>query len=207
MAKVGSARPDADRGEQPTVADAVDQMASVNRTLRRESTKTVLNRTALVDATIAHRAESHRGAILDLGASAAPVIERRSPALAIPLSMCSATAMVQTRTSGNLMSLGAIDFGLLVDGAVIIVENCLRLFAEKQHQLGRPLTFAEHLEITYQGGKQVLRPAVFGRAIIITVYIPILFLTGIGEDVLADGDRHLCVAAFALADLHRRWSR
>jgi len=169
-----------------TVADAVDQkMAEVNRTLPPGiHAKTVLNRTALVDATIATVQKNLvEGAILViavllllLGNIRAAIIT----ALAIPLSMLlTATAMVQTRTSGNLMSLGAIDFGLLVDGAVIIVENCLRLFAEKQHALGRALTFAEHLEITYQGGKQVLRPAVFGRAIIITVYIPILFLTGI----------------------------
>ena len=67
-------------------------------------------------------------------------------ALAIPLSMLmTATAMVQTRVSGNLMSLGAIDFGLIVDGAVIIVENCLRSLAHRQHQLGRILTLEERL--------------------------------------------------------------
>ncbi len=169
-----------------TVADAVDRkMTEVNRTLPPGiRAKTVLNRTALVDATIATvQRNLIEGAILViavllllLGNIRAAIIT----ALAIPLSMLlTATAMVQTRTSGNLMSLGAIDFGLLVDGAVIIVENCLRLFAEKERELGRPLTFAEHLELTYRGGKQVLRPAVFGRAIIIMVYIPILFLTGI----------------------------
>ncbi len=169
-----------------SVSDAVDRkLTEVNTTLPPGiRAKTVLNRTALVDATIATvRKNLVEGAILViavllllLGNIRAAVIT----ALAIPLSMLlTATAMVQTRTSGNLMSLGAIDFGLLVDGAVIIVENCLRLFAEKQRELGRPLTFAEHLDLTYRGGKQVLRPAVFGRAIIITVYFPILFLTGI----------------------------
>ena len=90
-----------------------------------------------------------------------------------------AMVVVLTRTSGNLMSLGAIDFGLIVDGAVIIVENCLRLFAEKQHALGRRLTLVERMSVTLQGSKQVLGASVYGGAIIITVYIPILFLTGV----------------------------
>src|SRR6185369_16169938 len=85
----------------------------------------------------------------------------------------------QTRTSGNLMSLGAIDFGLVVDGAVIIVENCLRRLAEKQHALGRPLVLRERLNVTLVASRQVLRPATFGGAIIMTVYIPVLSLTGV----------------------------
>lgn len=191
------------------VADAVDRkMADVNRTLPPGiRAKTVLNRTSLVDATIATvQRNLIEGAILViavllllLGNARAAIIT----ALAIPLSMLlTATAMVQTRTSGNLMSLGAIDFGLLVDGAVIIVENCLRLLADKSHALGRPLTFAEHLEVTYHGAKQMLRPAVFGRAIIITVYIPILFLTGIEGKMfwpMAMTVIFALVAAFALS--------
>jgi heavy metal efflux system protein len=192
-----------------TVSGAVDRkMADVNRTLPPGiRAKTVLNRTALVDATIATvQRNLVEGAILVvavllllLGNVRAAIIT----ALAIPLSMLlTATAMVQTRTSGNLMSLGAIDFGLLVDGAVIIVENCLRLLAEKQVELGRPLTFAERLDVTYRGAKQVLRPAVFGRAIIITVYIPILFLTGIEGKMfrpMAITVIFALVAAFALS--------
>ena len=101
-------------------------------------------------------------------------------ALAIPLSMLlTAIGMVQTRTSGNLMSLGAIDFGLIVDGAVIIVENCLRLLAERQRALGRALTRAERLAVVDEASMQVRSATAFGEAIIIMVYMPILFLTGI----------------------------
>ncbi|MCZ7619844.1 MAG: CusA/CzcA family heavy metal efflux RND transporter [Myxococcota bacterium] len=169
-----------------TVAHSVDEkMAEVNETLPPDvAAKTVLNRTALVDATI-RTVERNlvEGAILVivvlfllLGNIRAALIT----ALAIPLSMLlTATAMVQTRTSGNLMSLGAIDFGLIVDGAVIIVENCLRLLAEKQHEVGRRLSLQERLDAALRGSKQVLGPAVYGGAIIIIVYVPILFLTGI----------------------------
>jgi cobalt-zinc-cadmium resistance protein CzcA len=100
------------------------------------------------------------------------------------------------------MSLGAIDFGLLVDGAVIIVENCLRLFAQRQQHLGRPLTQAERIELTYRGTKQMMSPAVFGLAIIVTVYIPILFLTGVEGKMfwpMAMTVVFALIAAFALS--------
>lgn len=169
-----------------TVANAVDEkMAEIQKTLPPGiKAKTVLNRMALVDATISTvQRNLVEGAVLVivvlfvlLGNIRAAILT----ALAIPLSMLlTATAMVQTRTSGNLMSLGAIDFGLIVDGAVIIVENCLRLFAEKQHELGRRLTLPERLAVTLAGSKQVLGVAVYGGAIIITVYVPLLFLTGV----------------------------
>ncbi len=77
------------------------------------------------------------------------------------------------------MSLGAIDFGLIVDGAVIIVENCLRRLGEKQHDLGRVLSLPERLHEVMAASKEMIQPSVFGQAIIITVYIPILSLTGI----------------------------
>jgi heavy metal efflux system protein len=144
----------------------------------------VLNRTKLVDATM--KTVEHNlaeGAILVivvlcllLGNIRAALIT----ALAIPLSMLlTATGMVQAGISGNLMSLGAIDFGLIVDGAVIIVENCLRHFAEKQHALGRTLTLAERLHEVMVASREMIRPSVFGQAIIITVYLPILALTGV----------------------------
>ncbi|MBK7949846.1 MAG: CusA/CzcA family heavy metal efflux RND transporter [Deltaproteobacteria bacterium] len=168
------------------VADAVDRKmkevaASLPPGIRA---KTVLNRTALVDATIATVERNLvEGAVLVivvlfllLGNFRAALIT----ACAIPLSMLlTATAMVQTKTSGNLMSLGAIDFGLIVDGAVIIVENSLRLFAEKQKELGRKLTLEERLAVTLAGSRQVLSSSVYGGAIIITVYLPILALTGV----------------------------
>ncbi len=101
-------------------------------------------------------------------------------ACAIPLSMlAAATLMVQFKISGNLMSLGAIDFGIIVDGAVIIVENCLRMLSEKQRALGRPLTLRERLHETMEASRQMLRPSVAGQAIIMTVYLPILALTGV----------------------------
>ena len=98
----------------------------------------------------------------------------------IPLAMLmTAIGMVEGKISGNLMSLGALDFGLIVDGAVIIVENCLRHLVERQHALARPLTLQERLEEVALATKQVIEPSVFGQAIIITVYLPILSLSGI----------------------------
>lgn len=98
----------------------------------------------------------------------------------IPLSMLlTITGMVQNRISGNLMSLGALDFGLIVDGAVIIVENCLRRFAEVQHSVGRLLTRKERLDLTAEATLEVMRPALFGAFIITVVYFPIFALTGV----------------------------
>lgn len=169
-----------------TVSRRVDEkMSEINRSLPPDiQAKTVLNRTALVNDTI-KTVETNlaEGAILVivilfllLGNIRAAIIT----SLAIPLSMLlTATGMVQSKISGNLMSLGAIDFGLIVDGSVIIVENCLRMLAEKQHQLGRKLTLAERLETVFQASKQVRSATAFGEAIIIIVYFPILALTGI----------------------------
>ncbi len=101
-------------------------------------------------------------------------------ALAIPLSLLFAmTGMVQGRVSGNLMSLGAIDFGLIVDGAVVMVENIIRHLAEKQHKLGRRLTALERAQEVLVSAKEVASPMFFGVCIITVVYIPILALTGI----------------------------
>ncbi|HEV8605785.1 MAG TPA: CusA/CzcA family heavy metal efflux RND transporter [Tepidisphaeraceae bacterium] len=169
-----------------TVAASVDQkMALINKTLPPDiRAKTVLNRTKLVDATIKTvRTNLAEGAILViivlfllLGNFRAALIT----ALAIPLSMLiTATGMVQANISGNLMSLGAIDFGLIVDGAVIVVENCLRRLGEKQHDRGGILPLRERLETVLASSKEMIRPALFGQAIIITVYLPILTLTGI----------------------------
>ncbi len=98
----------------------------------------------------------------------------------IPFSMLmTVTGMVQSRVSGNLMSLGALDFGLIVDGAVIIVENCLRRFGEAQHRLGRLLTRDERLAMTASATSEVIRPSLFGVLIITLVYVPIFALTGV----------------------------
>ena len=101
-------------------------------------------------------------------------------ATAIPLSFFFAlSGMARFGISGNLMSLGAIDFGLIIDGAVVIVENIVRQLAVRQHQLGRVLTAEERMKTVLAGSKQVGSPMFFGVVIITVVYIPILALTGI----------------------------
>lgn len=168
-----------------TVAKSVDdRLREINKSLPPGIiAKTVLNRTKLVDATIGTvKRNLFEGAVLVivvlfvlLGNIRAALIT----ATAIPLSMLlTAIGMVQSKISGNLMSLGAIDFGLIVDGAVIIVENCLRHLAEAQHEKGRKLTLAERLSVVTTATKEMIQPSVFGQGIIITVYIPILALTG-----------------------------
>ena len=100
--------------------------------------------------------------------------------LVIPLSMLVAfLGMQRFGVSGNLMSLGAIDFGLIVDGAVIVVENSVRLLAERSHHLGRKLSADERTAVVLQASREVLRSATFGVIIIAIVYLPILSLTGI----------------------------
>jgi heavy metal efflux system protein len=99
---------------------------------------------------------------------------------AIPLSFLFAlTGMVRFGVSGNLMSLGAVDFGLIIDGAVVMVENIVRRLGERQKELGRVLTPAERLEAVGAASKQVANPMFFGVLIITIVYVPILALTGV----------------------------
>lgn len=101
-------------------------------------------------------------------------------AAVIPLAMLfTITGMVRGGVSGNLMSLGALDFGLIVDGAVIIIENVLRRFGEMQHRLGRTLTREERNDLTATATVEVIRPSLFGMFIIAAVYLPIFALTGI----------------------------
>ena len=99
-------------------------------------------------------------------------------ALVIPIAMLmTITGMVQTRVSANLMSLGALDFGLLVDGAIIIVENCLRRLSEHSHKVRLPLK--ERLDIVFGATREVIKPALFGVFIITAVYLPIFALQGV----------------------------
>ena len=161
------------------------KMEEVNRTLPAGVVaKTVYDRTKLVDATI--ETVTHNlalGALLVivvlfvfLGNIRAALIT----ACVIPLSMLlTITGMVEWGVTGNLLSLGALDFGIIVDGAVIIVENCMRRLAERQHELGRLLTRAERFETVFEGSKEVRRATMFGELIIMIVYLPILTLTGI----------------------------
>ncbi|MEZ5387451.1 MAG: CusA/CzcA family heavy metal efflux RND transporter [Prosthecobacter sp.] len=101
-------------------------------------------------------------------------------AMAIPLSFLFALiGMTFGGVSGNLMSLGAVDFGLIIDGAVVMVENIVRVLGERQHELGRKLTAKERLQAVHEAGEQVGSPMFFGVLIITLVYLPILALTGI----------------------------
>lgn len=101
-------------------------------------------------------------------------------ALAIPLSFLFAiSGMVQGGWSGNLMSLGAVDFGLIIDGAVVMVENIVRRLGLRQHHLGRRLTPRERSQEVLAASRQVASPMFFGVLIITIVYLPILTLTGI----------------------------
>lgn len=99
---------------------------------------------------------------------------------AIPLAMLFAIiGMRYFNVSANLMSLGAIDFGIIVDGAVIIVENSMRRLAERRHELARPLTEEERLDVVYESSVEVAKPGLFGVFIILAAYLPILALVGI----------------------------
>ena len=101
-------------------------------------------------------------------------------AAVIPITMLmTITGMVRGGISGNLMSLGALDFGLIVDGAVIIVENCLRRFGEAQHKAGRLLDRGERFALAASATSEVIRPSLFGMLIIALVYVPIFALTGV----------------------------
>ena len=144
----------------------------------------VYDRTVLVDRTIRTVETSlFEGAILVVVMLLVMLGNWRAAfivALAVPLSLLFAmTGMVQSRVSGNLMSLGAIDFGLIVDGAVVMVENIIRHLAEKQHQLKRRLTAMERAHEVLVSAKEVASPMFFGVCIITVVYFPILALTGI----------------------------
>jgi cobalt-zinc-cadmium resistance protein CzcA len=169
-----------------TVAAAVDaRLTQLSQSLPPGiEIKPLLNRTELVDATIQTVAKNLlEGAILVivvllvlLGNLRVAVIT----AAVIPVAMLmTAIGMVETRISANLMSLGALDFGLIVDGAVIITENCLRHLAGRQHELGRLLTQSERLETVRDAAQEMIRPSVYGQAIIILVYVPLLSFTGV----------------------------
>ena len=100
--------------------------------------------------------------------------------LVIPISfLIMGTGMNLTRTSGNLMSLGALDFGLIVDGSIIIIENCLRRLAERQHHEGRLLSVSERLHEVFEASREMVKPTLYGQAIIFLVFVPLLTFTGV----------------------------
>ncbi|QDO84219.1 CusA/CzcA family heavy metal efflux RND transporter [Shewanella psychropiezotolerans] len=144
----------------------------------------VYDRTGLVDKAIATVQKNlFEGAVLVIVVLFALLGNFRAAliaALVIPLSMLFAiTGMTTNRVSGNLMSLGAIDFGIIVDGAVIIVENALRRLGMAQRKYGRLLSLEERMEVVFDATKEVFRPAVFGVLIIMLVYLPIFALSGV----------------------------
>ncbi|WP_447596094.1 efflux RND transporter permease subunit [Stenotrophomonas rhizophila] len=142
------------------------------------------DRTALVDRTIDTVARNLiEGALLVIVVLFALLGNFRAAlitAAVIPLAMLfTLTGMARGGVSANLMSLGALDFGLIVDGAVIIIENCLRRFGERQHTLGRDMTAAERFAETASATAEVIRPSLFGLGIITAVYLPIFALSGV----------------------------
>jgi cobalt-zinc-cadmium resistance protein CzcA len=169
-----------------TVAKAVDaRLELVRRTLPAGvAIQTVLDRTELVDATVAtvgkNLGEGALLVILVLFALLGNVRAAFITALVIPLAMLmTAAGMLQARISANLMSLGALDFGLIVDGAVIITENTLRHLAERQKASGRVLTIPERLRAVQIAAEEMVGPSVYGQAIIILVYVPLLTFSGV----------------------------
>lgn len=173
-------------GNSRTVSQAVDnRMQEIVQTLPPDiKAKTILDRTKLVDATI-HTVVKNlsEGALLVIAVLFLMLGNFRAAcitALVIPLSMLiTSIGMVQAKISGNLMSLGALDFGLIVDGAVIIAENCMRKLSERQSALGRQLNLSERLEEVMASSTEMIKPTVFGQAIILMVYLPLLTFSGV----------------------------
>ncbi|OEZ91855.1 efflux RND transporter permease subunit [Duganella phyllosphaerae] len=168
------------------VSLAVDKkMVEINRSLPAGVVAvTVYDRTVLVDKAISTvRKNLLEGAVLViavlfvfLGNIRAAIIT----AMVIPLAMLfTFTGMVTFKVSANLLSLGALDFGIIVDGAVVIVENCVRRLAHAQVRAGRKLTRAERFVEVFAAAKEARRPLLYGQLIIMVVYLPIFALTGV----------------------------
>ena len=168
------------------VSQAVDKkMIEINRSLPKGvHAVTVYDRTVLVDKAInTVKKNLLEGAVLViailflfLGNIRAAIIT----AMVIPLAMLfTFTGMVQYHVSANLMSLGALDFGIIIDGAVVIVENCVRRLAHAQQKLGRSLTLQERFHEVFAASQEARRPLLYGQLIIMVVYLPIFALTGV----------------------------
>ncbi|ACJ29897.1 Heavy metal efflux pump CzcA [Shewanella piezotolerans WP3] len=168
---------------QKVARDVGKKLAEINSTLPQGIVATaVYDRTKLVDKTLnTVKMNLVEGAVLVtvilflmLGNMRAALLT----AAVIPFAMLmTVTGMVQTRVSANLMSLGALDFGLLVDGAIIIVENCMRRLSHAAKDRTLPLT--ERLNLVFEATREVIRPAMFGVFIITAVYLPIFALEGV----------------------------
>ncbi|MCA6127785.1 efflux RND transporter permease subunit [Thalassolituus oleivorans] len=173
-------------GNSRTVSQAVSaKLVEINKTLPEGViAEPVYNRTVLVDKTIATvQANLAEGALLVVVVLLVMLGNVRAAlltAMVIPLSMLMLmTGMVQTKVSANLMSLGALDFGLIVDGAVIIVENCIARLAARQHQLGRTLALEERFQTVFSATREVFTPSLISVLVVILVNLPILALTGV----------------------------
>jgi len=161
------------------------KLADINRGLPQGVTaNTVYDRTILVDKAInTVKKNLLEGAVLVivilflfLGNIRAAIIT----AMVIPLAMLfTFTGMVGNKVSANLMSLGALDFGIIIDGAVVIVENCVRRLAHAQAAAGRALNRNERMHEVFAAAKEARRPLLFGQLIIMVVYLPIFALTGV----------------------------
>lgn len=173
-------------GNSRTVSKAVDaKLQDIQNSLPKGVViETVYDRTTLVEKAIKTVQKNLvEGAILViiilflfLGNIRAALIT----ACVIPLSMLfTLTGMAQQNISANLMSLGALDFGIIVDGAVVIVENCIRRLAHTQQLLKRPLTQSERFKEVFLAARQARRPLIFGQLIILVVYLPIFALSGV----------------------------
>ncbi|MBN2700726.1 MAG: efflux RND transporter permease subunit [Methylohalobius sp. ZOD2] len=151
--------------EGVTAAPFYDRTVLVNKTIETVKTN-LMEGAALVIAVL----------FLLLGNIRAALIT----ALVIPLSMLfTVTGMAAGKVSANLMSLGAIDFGIIVDGAVVMVENSVRYLAKEQKRLGRPLTLPERLAAVFESSEQARRAILFGQLIIMAVYFPVFALSGV----------------------------
>ena len=173
-------------GNSRTVSKAVDaKLQDIQNSLPKGVViETVYDRTTLVEKAIKTVQKNLvEGAILViiilflfLGNIRAALIT----VCVIPLSMLfTLTGMAQKNISANLMSLGALDFGIIVDGAVVIVENCIRRLAHAQQLLKRPLTQNERFKEVFLAARQARRPLIFGQLIILVVYLPIFALSGV----------------------------
>ncbi|SFH22869.1 cobalt-zinc-cadmium resistance protein CzcA [Nitrosospira sp. Nsp14] len=169
-----------------TVAQAAaKKLAEINRGLPEGVSATaVYDRTTLVDKTIRtvgnNLLEGAALVIVVLFLSLGNLRAAFITALIIPLSMLfTLSGMVANEVSANLLSLGALDFGVIIDGAVIIVENCMRRLAHEQSRLGRELTLVERVAIVFDASTEVRRALLYGQVIIMVVYLPVFSLSGV----------------------------
>jgi cobalt-zinc-cadmium resistance protein CzcA len=164
---------------------AAEKLTEINLSLPEGVVATpVYNRTTLVNKTIQtvsnNLLEGAALVIVVLFVSLGNLRAALITALIIPLSMLfTLSGMVANQVSANLLSLGALDFGIIVDGAVIIVENCIRRLALEQSRLGRELTPSERFAVVFDASREVRRALLFGQLIIMVVYLPVFALSGV----------------------------